>query len=168
MKHVIKTIVDVVALGSRQPYRIGDLIKRHEAEETAVVIGIESLGMSEGNLRISYICQVVDAVIEERNMVSSTPTAYDEVTNSFFAFIPYNQPEALEFLQTGRMVWYKDFPYINTEFLEVACEEKALKVTIRARPVYILSEKDIKRKLLDQKKAKRQLSLVKNNHKENG
>lgn len=154
MKHIIKSIKKTFNL-YKQPLRIGDLMEFEQ--KNWIVIGIETVAIIYSQLEIVYTCQ---NTAEKMLYQSETFNPAEYKTVDIVARIRTGKEHILKKIQLGKLVWIEGKPYQSVGYTDVSIEYTDIVVSFLGRPIRPISAKEVKAKLLHERKKAINLQLI--------
>ncbi|PPQ49086.1 hypothetical protein C5G87_06840 [Paenibacillus peoriae] len=148
MEKLITTIVCTFRL-FKQPRKIGDTFKPNDIGDPVLVIGIEKYELRGERLIVWYTCQRLNHEAPKHSNYKR-PT-YNAVEGEVKA--KYDEPD-LEKYQPGKTVWIREQLYKIQEYTEIALKGTDLVISFMARPIYPVSQKEVKEKLFGERRKK--------------
>lgn len=154
MKRIIKSIKKTYNL-YKQPLQIGDLMEFKK--ENWIIIGIEEVSITYSQLEIIYTCQ---NTAEKILYQPDTFNLGEYKTVDIVARIRTGKEHILKKIQLGKLVWIEDKPYQSVGYTDVSIEFTDVVVSFLGRPVRPIPVKEVKAKLLEERKKALNLQLI--------
>lgn len=154
MKHIIKSIKKTYNL-YKSPLQRGDLLEFKQTNW--IIIGIEEVSITYSQLEIVYTCQnTSEKILYQPDTFN--PAEYKTV--DIVARIRTGKEHILKKIQLGKLVWIEGKPYQSVGYTDVSIEYTDIVVSFLGRPIRPIPFKEVKAKLLEERKKALNLQLI--------